>query len=237
MVCYLLGDFMIGLIVAEPQEMEAIKLLMKNISLETKFNLNLYIGTIQNTQVLLVRSGVGKVNAARVCQLITDNYNLDLIINLGSAGALNDTLKIGDIVIGQKLVQHDFDVTAFGRAKGFIPESGLFFESDKDLIKRCNNIKINNINVVHGIIGSADIFVTDTLQKQSIIKEFNCDCVEMEGASIAQVCFLNKIPFLVFRSISDTPNGNNNIDFNEYLKLASKNCATFILELIKTLEG
>lgn len=129
--------------------MEAIKLLMKNISLETKYNLDLYTGTIQNTQVLLVRSGVGKVNAARVCQIITDNYDLEFIINLGSAGALNDNLKIGDIVVGQKLVQHDFDVTAFGRQKGFIPETGIFFESDKNLIKICNDVKINNINIMY----------------------------------------------------------------------------------------
>lgn len=222
---------MIGIIVAEVEEMNAVKEIMENLNSREIYNLNIYTGTINKKDFLLVRGGVGKVNAARVCQIITDNFDLDCIINVGSAGGLNENLNIGDIVVGEKLVQHDFDVTAFGREKGFIPETGRFFEADKTLLEKCKNIKIDNQKIVTGIIGSGDVFLTDTNLKENIKKEFNATCVEMEGAAIAQVCSLNKIPFLVIRSISDIPNGKNEIDFNEYLKFASKNCAHFIKQL------
>ena len=222
---------MIGIIVAEVEEMEAVKEIMENINSTDIYNLKIYTGTINNKEFLLVLGGVGKVNAARVCQIITDNFDLDLIINVGSAGGLNENLNIGDIVLGEKLVQHDFDVTAFGREKGFIPETGKFFESDKILLEKCENIKIDNQKIVTGTIASGDIFLTDTNLKEKIKQDFNDACVEMEGAAIAQVCTLNNIPFLVIRSISDIPNGKNEIDFNEYLKFASKNCAEFIKQL------
>jgi len=222
---------MIGIIVAEVEEMEAVKEIMENINSTDIYNLKIYTGTINNKEFLLVLGGVGKVNAARVCQIITDNFDLDLIINVGSAGGLNENLNIGDIVLGEKLVQHDFDVTAFGREKGFIPETGKFFESDKILLEKCENIKIDNQKIVTGTIASGDIFLTDTNLKEKIKQDFNAACVEMEGAAIAQVCTLNNIPFLVIRSISDIPNGKNEIDFNEYLKLASKNCAEFVKQI------
>lgn len=219
---------MIGIIVAEIEEMEAVKEIMENVNTINIYNLQIYTGIINNKDFLLVRSGVGKVNSARVAQIITDKFDLDFIINVGSAGGLNENLNIGDIVIGEKLVEHDFDVTAFGREIGFIPETGKFFESDKNILEKCKNIKIDNRKIVFGTIASGDIFLTDTILKEKIRNTFGAACVEMEGAAIAQVCYLNKIPFVVIRSISDIPNGKNNIDFNEYLKFASKNCAKFI---------
>lgn len=222
---------MIGIIVAEIEEMEAVKGIMEDVNSIDIYNLKIYTGKINNKASLLVRSGVGKVNSARVAQIITDKFDLSFIINIGSAGGLNEGLNIGDIVLGQTLVQHDFDVTAFGREKGFIPETGKFFESDKNLLQKCKNIKIDNQKIVVGTIASGDMFLTDSTLKEKIKQDFNATCVEMEGAAIAQVCALNKIPFIVIRSISDIPNGKNEIDFNEYLELASKNCAKFISEL------
>lgn len=99
------------------------------------------------------------------------------------------------------------------------------------MLKKCSNLEIPNHKVSFGIIASGDIFCTDVNMKKKIREKFNADCVEMEGASIAQVCFLNELPFIVVRSISDTPNGKNQIDFNEYLKVASKNCAEFVRKL------
>ena len=231
MVFYKVGDFMIGLIVAEVEEMEAVKEIMENVNSIDIYNLKIYTGKINNKEFLLVRSSVGKVNAARVAQIITDKFDLSYIINVGSAGGLNEDLKIGDIVLGKTLVQHDFDVTAFGREKGFIPETGRFFESDIVLLEKCKNIQIDNQKILVGTIASGDTFLTDISLKGKIKKDFNADCVEMEGAAIAQVCTLNNVPFIVIRSISDIPNGKNEIDFNEYLKLASKNCAKFIRQL------
>lgn len=222
---------MIGIIVAEIEEMEAVKEIMENVNSMDIYNLKVFTGNINGKDFLLVRCGVGKVNSARVAQIIIDKFDLDFVINVGSAGGLNENLNIGDIVLGETLVQHDFDVTAFGRDKGFIPDTGKFFESDKNLLDRCKHFKIDNQKIVIGTIASGDIFLTDVSLKEKIKKDFNADCVEMEGAAIAQVCTLSKVPFIVIRSISDIPNGNNKIDFDEYLKLASKNCAKLISQL------
>ena len=221
-------DKYIGIIAAEVKEVEAIKEIMENIEETTIYDLKIFKGEINNKKYALVRSGVGKVNAARTVQILIDKFSIEYIVNVGSAGAINNTLKIGDIVIGEKLVQHDFDVTAFGREKGFIPDTGRFFESEENLIQQCKDINIEGINIITGIIASGDVFCKDINMKYKIREEFNADCVEMEGAAIAQVCHLNKVPFIVIRSISDIPNGNNEVDFNQYLDFASKNCAEFI---------
>jgi len=221
----------IGIIVAELEELAAIKDIMSNIEEIHIYNLNIYKGIISNKVYLLVRAGVGKVNAARTTQILIDKFDIDYIINLGSAGGLNNELNIGDIVIGEKLVQHDFDVTAFGREKGFIPETGKYFESYYTLLKKLESIHLDDVKVVKGTIATGDTFCTSKELKNSIHKEFNADCIEMEGAAVAQVCHLNNIPFIVLRSISDIPNGNNHIDFNEYLKLASINCAKILEQL------
>ena len=224
-------DKYIGIIVAEIKELEAIKEIMESIEESTIYDLKIFKGEINNKKYILVRSGVGKVNAARTTQILIDKFEIEYIINTGSAGALNNNLKIGDIVIGTELIQHDFDVTAFGREKGYIPETGKEFRSDENIVKKCENIKIENIKIVKGIITSGDIFCTDIKMKEKIRQKFKSDCTEMEGAAIAQVCYLSKIPFVVIRSISDIPNGNNELDFNQYLEFASKNCAEFIKQL------
>lgn len=220
-----------GIIVAEVKELEAIKNIMINIKENNVYDLKILEGEINNKKYIVARSGVGKVNAARTAQILIDKFDIESIINVGSAGAINDELKIGDIVVGEKLVQHDFDVTAFGREKGYIPDTGKFFMSEESIIEKCKNIKVENVNIILGNIASGDVFCKDINMKIEIRKQFNADCVEMEGAAIAQVCFLNKIPFIIIRSISDVPNGKNQIDFDKYLEFASENCAKFIMQL------
>ena len=224
-------DSYIGIIAAEDKEMQAIKEIMENIEEIKIYNLSIYKGTINNKNYLLTKCGIGKVNAARTTQILIDKFNIDHIINLGSAGALNDKLKIGDIVVGEKLIQHDFDVTPFGYEKGYIPGTGMVFESGKTLIDKCKEVKIDDVNIVSGTIASGDIFLNNVQMKEKIKSKFNADCAEMEGASVAQVCNLNNIPFVVIRSISDIPNGNNEMDFEKYLDFASKNCAKFIAKI------
>lgn len=225
----------IGLIVAMDEELIAIKKIMKNIKINKIYELLFYEGTIENKDFVLVKCGVGKVNAARTTQVLIDNYDLDLIINLGSAGSLNDKLNIGDIVIGKRLIQHDFDITAFGHQKGYITDIGRDFYSDGDNIKICEKVinTICNNKVVIGTIVSGDIFCTDIKMKEKIRNKFDAECTEMEGAAIAQVCTLDKIPFIVIRAISDKLNGNNEIDFNTFLELASNRCAEFLKEYSK----
>lgn len=201
-------------------------------SKETKiFNLDFYEGKINEKNYVLVQCGVGKVNAARTTQILIDKFNIECVINVGVAGGLNNNLDIGDIIVGEKLVQHDFDITAFGHEKGYISETGKIFESDRTLIEKCKKINIENVQILLGTIASGDIFCTDIKMKEKIRTKFNSDCVEMEGAAIAQTAYLCDIPFLVIRSISDIPNGKNQIDYEEFVEEAAKNCAKFIKQL------
>ena len=222
----------IGIIAAMQEEMNEIKKIMNNVQEKTIYELKFYEGTINNKNIVLVESGVGKVNAARTTQVLIDNYKIDAVINVGSAGSANQELQIGDIVIGKTLVQHDFDITAFGHPKGYISNVGEKIKSDENLIKSMEqtieNLQNKEFKIKMGTIASGDIFCTEPKMKEKIRDKFNADAIEMEGAAIAQVCKLDNVPVLVIRSISDSPNGNNNITFEQYLETASKRCAEIL---------
>lgn len=227
----------IGIIVAMEEELEAVLNIMNNIEQKEIYGISVQIGKIEQKEVAVVKSGVGKVNAARVTQILIDKLNVKSIINLGAAGALSPLLNIGDIIIGEKLIQHDFDITAFDHDKGYITGVGDYIYSDIELIekfkKAANNLKEKDYKIKTGIIATGDIFCTDIEMKNKIYSKFDADCVEMEGAAIAQVCYLDNIPFIVIRSISDSPNGNNEIDFDKFVELASKRCANILKEFFK----
>ena len=221
-----------GIIAAMQEEMQEIEKIMQykeNIKL---YNLNIIKGKINEYNIVLVEAGVGTVNAGRVTQILIDNFKIDAIINVGSAGSATDELNIGDIVIGKKLVQHDFDITAFGHQKGYISNVGQFIESDDKLVLKMKQtiekIEKDEFKIKIGTIASGDIFCTESKMREKIRNKFNADAIEMEGAAIAQVCKLDEIPFIVIRSISDKPNGKNEITFEQFLEKASKRCAEII---------
>ena len=221
----------IGIIAAMDEEIASIKDLIRNIEIKEIFELKFITGEINNKNVVLVKSGVGKVNAARTTQILIDKFNIEYVINVGTAGGLKEEINIGDIVIADRLVQHDFDITAGGHDKGYISNMGKYFYSDKNLVEKAKVSieKMNEgFNQFIGEIATGDIFVQDIGVKNRIKEEFNSDCTEMEGAAIAQVCTLDKIPFIVVRAISDKPNGNNEIDFETYLEMACERYAKFI---------
>ena len=223
---------MYGIIAAMQEEMQEIKKIMQNVESIKIYELIFFKGKIHEENIVLVEAGVGKVNAARVTQILIDNFKVKGIINVGSAGSCNDELEIGDIVIGKNLVQHDFDITAFGHEKGYISNVGQYVESDELLItkieKTIEKMSNKDFNIKIGTIASGDIFCTEPKMKEKIRDKFNADAIEMEGAAIAQVCKLDNMPILVIRSISDSPNGNNNITFEQYLETASKRCAEIL---------
>lgn len=225
----------IGIIAAMQEELDEILIIMNQISEKNIYDITFYEGKINQRNIVVVKCGVGKVNAARTTQILIDRFNVKYVINLGSAGALNPDLNIGDIVIGEKLIQHDFDITAFNHKKGYITGVGDYIPCDNKLIKKfetvANNLNNKEYKVITGIIASGDIFCTEIKMKEKIYSKFNADCVEMEGAAIAQVCYLDNVPFIVVRSISDSPNGSNAIVFDEFVKLASKRCASILKEL------
>lgn len=225
----------IGIIVAMEEELEAVLNIMNNIEQKEIYGISVQIGKIEQKEVAVVKSGVGKVNAARVTQILIDKLNVKSIINLGAAGALSPLLNIGDIVIGEKLIQHDFDITAFDHEKGFIPNCGVYLNSDDYLLNIAKNISIENVNIHEGVIASGDIFCTDKHMSEKIHNKFNALCVDMEGASIAQTSFLAGVPFIVIRSISDIPNNQNVMTYDKFLERSSNIVSLFLKEMIDKL--
>ena len=219
----------IGIIAAEQEEFEAILNIAKVEERKEIYELNFVKCKIKDKICVLVKSGVGKVNAARATQILIDNFKPDYIVNVGVAGGLNPMLSIGDIVIGETLVQHDFDITAFGHAKGYIPGVGEKIYADDYLVKKIEEAIGNQEEKVYkyekGVIASGDIFCTAIPMRDKIYAKFNAECVEMEGAAIGQGCSLCNVPFVVIRSISDTPNGENEVTYEKFIKLASERCA------------
>lgn len=222
---------LIGIIAAMKEEVSSIQALMQEVTIQKIYELEFILGKIHSKNIVLVKCGIGKVNAARTTQILIDNFDIDYIINVGTAGGLSTHIEIGDVVIGEKLLQHDFDKSAGGNERGYISDLGLYLFSDAKLIEKakCSMENVNeNFHVHVGTIATGDIFVQDTVVKNKIEEEFHADCVEMEGASIAQVCTLDKIPFIVIRGISDKPNGNNGIDFKKYMEMACRRYAKFV---------
>lgn len=224
---------MIGIIFAMKEELDEFLKLVNNIEEKKIFDLIFYECTLDNKKLVLVESGVGKVNAARTTQVLIDKMNVEYIFNIGVAGSVSSDVNVLDIVIGNKMVQHDFDITAFDHEKGYIPNIGVYISSDDYLLNLAENID-SSTNIHKGVIASGDIFVTKPEMSRKIFTKFNALAVEMEGASIAQVCYLCNIPYLVIRSISDSPNSNDNnkLTYEEFLEKSSKLVSNYLKDII-----
>lgn len=226
----------IGIIAAMAEEMNAVRQLMTESTVEEHYEKTFIVGILGNHPCILTEAGVGKVNAGRTTQLMIDKYQPDYIINVGSAGACHNNLDYGDMVISTACVQTDFDLTAFGRKMGELPELGQFLRADINLI---NRLKIaaqqvaQNYKVVTGIISTADIFQNSAMSKHRLHLDFSAECTEMEGAAIAQVCTLCRVPFVILRSITDKPDESGHVDFYEYLKFASERCAKLLAIMLQ----
>lgn len=226
----------IGIIVAMDEEREAIVNIMTDIKVEQIYNLRFLKGKIQGKECVLVKSGIGKVNAARTTQVMIEKFDLQYIINLGAGGSINGMLNIGDVLIGKQVVQHDFDITAFGHSKGYITGVGDTIICNRNLVNEfeqiIQSIPERSYQIKMGVIATGDIFCTESWMKDKIRAKFNADVVDMECAAIGQVCHLDNVPFMAIRAISDTPNGKNAATFDENLKLASKRCANLLKEFL-----
>lgn len=229
----------VGIIFAMKEELDALKCYLDGTKIKKIFELDFYMGKIENVDVVLVQSGIGKVNAARTTQVLIDYMKVDYIFNIGVAGGIDNSLSVGDIVIGEDLVQHDFDITAFGHNKGYIPNVGVIIKSDSYLVNLVYNTirKNKDICVKKGIIASGDIFCSEEWMSKKINKKFNALACEMEGASIAQVCFLCDVPFLIIRSISDVVNNKNVVTYEEFLEKSSKIVAIAMKNVLNQLKN
>ena len=197
------------------------------------------IKNIADKDVVVVRSGIGKVNAAICAQILADIYHVDAIINTGIAGSLNADINIGDIVLSEDALQHDVDAVAFGYDVSVIPrmETSLFRADQRliDIAKSACEDNIKDINVYVGRIVSGDQFISDKDKKDYLIKTFNGDCTEMEGAAIAHAAYLNNIPFLIIRAISDKADDSAHMDYPEFEKKAINNSVILLKAMIENM--
>ncbi|OFI07562.1 5'-methylthioadenosine/S-adenosylhomocysteine nucleosidase [Clostridium acetireducens DSM 10703] len=227
----------IGIICAMDEE---IKPILEEMEIEKKYmkaNMQFNLGKIYKKDIVAVRCGIGKVNAAVCTQILVDDFNVDKVINVGVAGGIGDIVYPGDVVIGSSLVQHDMDASAFGDKIGQIPRLDTFdFKCDKYLIEKAQNAceQFNEVNHYVGIIATGDQFIADIHKIKWINKEFDAIACEMEGGSIAQVCYLNNIPFIVIRSISDNANIGAHMDYEKFIPIAVKNSTNIIKYMIKS---
>ena len=226
----------IGIIVAMDEEREEIINIMKDVEVKQVYNLRFLVGKIQGKNCIIAKSGVGKVNAARTTQIMIDNFELSYVINIGVAGAINGLLNIGDVIIAKHVVQHDFDITAFDHIKGYITGVGDRVKCDEQLVSEFEQViesqPEKNYRIKMGIVATGDIFCTEIWMKDKIRVKFDADVVDMECGAVAQVCYLDRIPFIAIRCVSDTPNGDNASTFDENLKMASRRCANILKECL-----
>lgn len=210
----------IGIIGAMEQEVSHLKEQMDNVTVTRKASMEFYEGVFEGKHVVVVRSGIGKVNAAVCTQILVDCFDVEAIINTGIAGSLNNDINIGDIVISTDVVHHDVDATGFGYPRCQIPQMDEFsFQANIKMrqaaVLVCRRVN-PDIQVFEGRIASGDQFVSDKKIKDEIIKNTGAFAVEMEGAPIGQAAFLNGIPFLVIRAISDKADGSAQMDYAEF---------------------
>ena len=229
----------IGIIGAMEVEVESLKSAMAVKRTISKASMDFFEGTIGSTEVVVVRSGICKVNAGICVQILVDTFGVTHVLNTGVAGSLDAKINIGDIVLSTDAAYHDVDATVFGYKKGEIPQMGvLSFPADKELIEKAKaaiKTAAPDLGVFEGRVCSGDQFISDKAVKDRIIEELGGMCCEMEGAGIAQACFLNKIPFVIIRAISDKADGSDVMDYPEFEKKAAKDCAALVMEMMKSM--
>ena len=229
----------IGIIGAMDLEVEHLKGEMQISRIVDKAGMEFYTGTLKGVDVVIVRSGIGKVNAGLCAQILTDVFQVTHIINTGVAGSLNAKLDIGDILISRDALYHDMDVRIFGYQLGEVPQMGCReFKADKAMIEAavssCKEVN-PDIHVEVGRILSGDQFISDKAKKETLIADFQGDCTEMEGAAIAHSAYLNKIPFVIIRAISDKADDSAEMDYPTFEREAAKHSAKLVEHMITLL--
>lgn len=227
---------MIGIIGAMDEEVAKLKEKMNDTTIKTKAGMDFYCGMLNGKEVVVVRSGIGKVNAAVCSQILADTYQVKAIINTGIAGSLRNEINIGDVVLSTDAIQHDMDAAGFGYAVGQIPRMEVFsFPADQKLLElaaECCKREIPEIGVHTGRVVSGDQFISDKEKKKWLTETFDGFCTEMEGAAIAQTAYLNQIPYLVIRAISDKADDSAEMDYAEFEAAAIEHSVKLLTAMI-----
>ena len=225
---------MTGIIGAVPEEAQAIKKEMINISEETIGGLTFFKGKFYDEDIVFVQSGVGKVNAAMTATILITRYNVDKVIFSGVAGSLDRKVKVGDVVIGTEMIQHDADATEFGYEIGQIPQMDEWkFKSAPKLLEKSKNIKNDKFELFFGRILTGDQFISKKDEKKRLGEKFEALCVDMESAAVAQVCYRLNTDFLILRSISDSLTDESGMEYDVFVELAANNSKEILKEILK----
>jgi adenosylhomocysteine nucleosidase len=197
-------------------------------------------GRMDGVDVVLLRSGIGKVNAAMSTSILLEKYTPDYVINTGSAGGYDPKLNVGDLVISSEVRHHDVDLTVFGYEYGQLPQLPAAFQADKELIKVAEEgaKEISDIQTVLGLIATGDAFMNDPVRVDYIRDKFtDLKAVEMEGAAIAQVAYQFGIPFVIIRSLSDIAGKESNISFDQFLEKAALHSTNLVIKMVTLLKN
>ena len=227
----------VGIIGAMEVEVECLKKDMVIQREIRKAGMEFCEGVLMGQPVVVVRSGIGKVNAAVCTQILVDEFHADAIINTGIAGSLNAQIDIGDIVISTDVLHHDMDAVNFGYEPGQIPQMDVFsFQADEVLANQAEKVcrEVNpEIRVFRGRVVSGDQFIADKAVKERITNQFHGFCTEMEGAAIAQASYLNQVPFVIIRAISDKADDSATVDYPTFEKKAIEHSVKLVEGLLK----
>ena len=225
----------IAILGAMPEEIEPLLKELNPKKIEFANN-KFYFANFANHELIIAYSKIGKVNSALTATLMIEKFGAEKLLFTGVAGALKNGFKIGDLLYATKVVQHDLDITAFGHPYGFVPESPIFVETDENLNKIAVGVAANlGISLKNGIVASGDQFVCDEERKSWIERTFDASAVEMEGASVAQVCHALHTPFFMLRAISDEAGSKAEFDFDEFMVKSAEISAKFALKMVENL--
>jgi adenosylhomocysteine nucleosidase len=234
---------MIGIIGAMENEVTMLRDSIEDVTTEKVADFDFYWGKLEKRAVVLLRCGVGKVNAAVGCALLITRFHPDFVINTGSAGGIDPTLKVGDAIISNGLLYHDVDITAFGYEPGQLPNMPAVFPVPEGLIsqaelaiaqlKQEGNLSAA-FNSIRGLIGSGDVFMHDPEWIGKIRRIFpKIRAVEMEGAAIAHTCRIFGVPALIIRALSDIAGEESPVKFDEFLPIASRHSGEIVKRIVK----
>ena len=229
----------IGIIGAMEEEVAILKEKMSEVTVLEKAGMEFFKGILGGQQVVIVRSGIGKVNAGICTQILADVFQVNAVINTGIAGSLKAEINIGDIVLSTDTMQHDVDAREFGYEIGQVPRMDTkIFPADKTLraiaLKVCHQVN-PEIQVFEGRVASGDQFVADKETKEKIISNTQAYCTEMEGAAIGQTAYLNGIPYLVIRAISDKADDSAHVDYPTFEREAIRHTVNLVENMMQAL--
>jgi len=228
----------IAIMGAMPEEIEPLLSKVDNIN-KVYYASNIYYeATYKGKELVIAYSKIGKVFSSLTASVLLEKFGCEQLLFSGVAGAINPELKIGDLIIADKLSQHDLDISIFGHDYGFVPEGEKFVETDTKLRQIAKEVaKKNQLSLIEGTIATGDQFVASNERKEFISKHFAADALEMEGASVAVVCDALDVPFFILRAISDTANDDAGVDFDEFMVSSAKISAAFILDMVEVING